>query len=30
LADLGFLDGWEEMTLENAEFMIDLMDTLID
>ena len=30
LADLGFLDGWEEMTLEDAEFMIDLMDTLID
>lgn len=30
LADLGFLDGWEEMTLDDAEFMIDLMDTLID
>jgi phosphonate transport system substrate-binding protein len=30
LADLGFLDGWEELTLEDAEFMIDLMDTLID
>ncbi len=30
LADLGFVDGWEEMTLEDAEFMIDLMNTLID
>lgn len=30
LADLGFLDGWEEMTLDDALFMIDLMDTLIE
>ncbi len=30
LEDLGFLDGWEETTLEDAEFMIDLMDTLVD
>lgn len=30
LSDLGFLDGWEEMTLDDALFMIDLMDTLVD
>lgn len=30
LEDLGFLDGWEEMTVDDAEFMIDLMNTLLD
>lgn len=30
LEDLGFLDGWQEMTVDDAEFMIDLMATLVD
>ena len=30
LEDLGFLEGWEEMTLDDAEFMIDLMNTLVE
>lgn len=30
LDDLGFGEGWEEATLDDAEFMIDLMNTLVD
>jgi phosphonate transport system substrate-binding protein len=30
LADLGLVGGWQEMTLDDAEFMIDLMHTLVD
>ncbi len=29
LVDLDLADGWEEMTGEDAEFMIDLIDTLV-